>query len=753
MPRPEKPIELVGPIAELALDLRELRKREGLTVRELAERANYSASVIAEASGGRTLPTWAVTEAYVRACGQEPHRWRARWVRAFRAHQALSEDESIRPNPTDLREVSSSAEFAEALQRLAGKRTLSDLAESAGWSESRLKEAFDERGRISRPGLEAMLVACDVPATEWGAWQAAHLRAFRRETAVREVDPRRLSTAAELVNALDALREGRSYAALDRAVRPDRLPSSTISDLLRIGRATPETLDLFLRACGVPRNQRGAWRDAYERLVNSASVAIRKHDRSAPPEDSVRVSDANSRRLGVHAAIDVPEADGPQPVYIERDSDNGLRALVSRAAEQGGLVVITGGSGTGKTRSAFEAVRAVVPNWWLLHPRDADHLREVAANNPSQLVVWLDELQLYLRGPNALDVGTVRALLEAGAVIMATTWPHYYAGYIAPAAPGRLDDVGTAREVLKLADVVHLNATFSTAELQRAHAARDGDARIATALRYRGHQLPQMIAAAPQLLERWRSADPYASAVLHAALDATLSGENLPLSADLLRQTAPKYCDDRRRAEASSDWFESALAYTTTSLSGGIALLAPVTAGETMGQIDGYVMADYVVHHEQQQRAADMTEGCRPIEFRCFSDSDDPPGPLVRYLKPDSSTRPGSPRLWPRPSQLCENEVILGCTNAPTSEEHEEPSIALLYASADSDHSSTAVMIKALLRLRHTPLNQLPAEEVITLLRALPETSDKRATLRLAELLAEHGRVEELRALAETGDK
>ncbi|MEV8632441.1 helix-turn-helix transcriptional regulator [Streptosporangium sp. NPDC051023] len=58
--------------------------------------------------------------------------------------------------------------------------------------------------------------------------------------------------------ALDALRAGRSYAELARAVRPARLASSTLSDLLS-GKSRPsaETLELFLTACDLPEE---AWR-------------------------------------------------------------------------------------------------------------------------------------------------------------------------------------------------------------------------------------------------------------------------------------------------------------------------------------------------------------------------------------------------------------------------------------------------------------------------------------------------------------
>jgi hypothetical protein len=120
------------------------------------------------------------------------------------------------------------------------------------------------------------------------------------------------------------------------------------------------------------------------------------------------VEQAHPRRLGVHAAIDAPGANGELPAYVERDSDTdprGVRALIAEAAadRRGGLIVLVGGSSVGKTRCAFEAINAVVPSWWLLHPADAEHVRQAAVDPPAHLLVWLDELQLRRDGLPADD--------------------------------------------------------------------------------------------------------------------------------------------------------------------------------------------------------------------------------------------------------------------------------------------------------------------------------------------------------------
>jgi hypothetical protein len=67
--RPERVVDSTRSFAHFANDLVELRKTAGLTVRDLAAKANYSLAVISAAVDGLSLPSKPVTEAYVRACG------------------------------------------------------------------------------------------------------------------------------------------------------------------------------------------------------------------------------------------------------------------------------------------------------------------------------------------------------------------------------------------------------------------------------------------------------------------------------------------------------------------------------------------------------------------------------------------------------------------------------------------------------------------------------------------------------------
>jgi WD40 repeat protein len=81
MGRPERPIDPgAGPVPEFAVELRKLREEAGRpSYRELARRAHFSVTVLAEAAGGRCLPTLAVVRGYVAACGGDVAEWEERW--------------------------------------------------------------------------------------------------------------------------------------------------------------------------------------------------------------------------------------------------------------------------------------------------------------------------------------------------------------------------------------------------------------------------------------------------------------------------------------------------------------------------------------------------------------------------------------------------------------------------------------------------------------------------------------------------
>lgn len=100
---------------------------------------------------------------------------------------------------------------------------------------------------------------------------------------------------------------------------------------------------------------------------------------------------------------------------MPRDADTaefGVRAKVAAAAQRGGFVLLVGRSSVGKTRSAFEAVTGLLPDWWLVHPDGPGEVTDLAQAPSARTVVWLDEMQRYLGGEHGLTGGVVRTLLN-----------------------------------------------------------------------------------------------------------------------------------------------------------------------------------------------------------------------------------------------------------------------------------------------------------------------------------------------------
>lgn len=320
----------------------------------------------------------------------------------------------------------------------------------------------------------------------------------------------------------------------------------------------------------------------------------------------LQVSETNLRWLGVHAAINVPGVtDDIPPEYVARDVDDEVRARVAAAAERGGFILLVGGSSVGKSRCAAEAIRALLGDWWLVHPADPDEVAALAGRRPRRAVVWLDELQRYLDSEHGLVGGVIRALLNGPdpVVVIGTLWPERYTAYAELPSAGGADDHSRHREVVDLATIVRVGPDFSPSELARARAAASRDPRLRVALRTGEYGLTQTLAAAPQLVARWedaRTASPYAWAVLTAALDLARLGVRAPLAPGLLCAAAEDYCTSQQQAEAPVGWFEQALAYATAKLHGAAAALIPEGAG--MGKVAGYTVADYLVQHASRER-------------------------------------------------------------------------------------------------------------------------------------------------------
>ena len=585
-------------------------------------------------------------------------------------------------------------------------------------------------------------------------------------------ESRRLRPGGDFFTLLEALRVFRAGPLADdpsdRALaRAAGVSPTTIGDWLQ-GRRFPKDIGKVLvmvrmvrtaavrRGVGIPGSgsagllDEDQWRVAYQQEAQRRAGVVSggaEHAQAvwALAGPRVRVREADLRLLGVHEAISVPGVpDEVPPEYVPRDVDAaefGVRAKVAAAAQRGGFVLLVGGSSVGKTRCAAETVKALLPDSWLVHPADPAEVAALAQAPPPRTVVWLDELQRYLDGEPGLTGAAVRALLSASppAVIIGTLWPDRYNAYIAVPAPGGADPHARERQVLDLAAVIRIAPEFSSAEQDRARSAAARDRRLAVALEAAGYGLTQTLAAAPQLVARWqdaKAADPYAWAVLTAALDAARLGARAPLSPALLRAAAPGYCTSAQQAEAPRNWFEQAMAYATEKLHGAVAALAP--AGSGMGHVAGYTVADYLIQHASRERRATRVPASTwdailnhvrdPADAARLAES--AKGRLLyRYAIPlYRHAAAAGDRAAVRPL------VILLADRGDVDE---------LRARADAGDAYVAMLLAILLADRGD-LDQL---------RARANAGDQFAAMTLTILLSRRGDVEELRDRGDAGDQ
>lgn len=309
--------------------------------------------------------------------------------------------------------------------------------------------------------------------------------------------------------------------------------------------------------------------------------------------------------LGVHRAIG---GEAVLPRFIPRSHDQQLLRLLDLAHKSTVMVVLRGGSSVGKTRSAYEAVREQLSDWDLASPPDAATLVELlrAKRIGTRTVVWLDELQNYFDGPAGdLAAAGVRALLGSPGpvVVIGTLWPEYWEQYTVRPAALEEDAFAQARAMLGMAVCVDIPDTFTPEDLERARSSIAGSAVLRTAVvsAMGDGRLAQTLAGAQDLVDRYeRATNPYARAVLAAAIDAAGLGHRTPFSASFLAEAGVGYLDDQQRA-GPPDWLAQALAYASMTLRGAGAALTPVRRQPDLGPADGYKLADYLEQYGRRR--------------------------------------------------------------------------------------------------------------------------------------------------------
>jgi tetratricopeptide (TPR) repeat protein len=301
------------------------------------------------------------------------------------------------------------------------------------------------------------------------------------------------------------------------------------------------------------------------------------------------VSSWDCHQLGVHASIEVAN-EGDQPPYLMRPHDETLRDRLDRCRDSAIslMLMVVGTSCAGKSRSAYEAVRQVLPDWQLIAPKtDTDLRQDLHDGVPARTVIWLDELERFLTttADGVASAASIRALIsssQAGPhVIVGTIWPDNLRelSQRPDAADARMGASVIHRLVTEIAPgAIHVADGFSTEEITQAvtRLGRDADdPRLRVALRTaemvpigneEGRAITQVLAGGQQLIERMETSgsSPHkfstaTRALLETACVLRRVGHPNPLPRWLLEEAASDYLPAGALERLGPGWTEIAI--------------------------------------------------------------------------------------------------------------------------------------------------------------------------------------------------
>lgn len=346
--------------------------------------------------------------------------------------------------------------------------------------------------------------------------------------------------------------------------------------------------------------------------------------------------------LGVHEARSPEATPGVRSTsltpYLPRAHDRWLAEALGPTVHGGPsvLAVLTGESTVGKTRTMYEAVLALAPDWPLHAPADAEELTGLldAGEIVAGSVLWLNEAQRHLAGPGG-EAAALRldGLLAAttGIVVVSSLWRRPYWEELIEA--GKSPDVhAAARSLLRGPRTVMIPVPAQLTDAERG-ALPDGDDRLirAAAAGAADGRVIQQLTGGPELVQAYHHGglfSPPEHALLTAALDARRLGYAQPLQAALLAAAAEGYLTPWNRP-ADSDWCAGTLATLTTGtrpdgsradIRRGLTALTAIRVRS--GTTPGYLPADYLDHEARVSRRYEL--GPAELWEALLAHTDDP---------------------------------------------------------------------------------------------------------------------------------
>jgi tetratricopeptide (TPR) repeat protein len=327
-----------------------------------------------------------------------------------------------------------------------------------------------------------------------------------------------------------------------------------------------------------------SWRQGVEPgALNASGVPLAIADVTDLKVFGIHDSSAGARGSPIH--------------YVDRDKDPALDAALAEARKGGRrIVMVTGDSAAGKSRSAAEALRRdpILCRWQLVVPLSVSGLSHLAEAGLGwqDTIVWLDNLDKYLVG--GLDLSTLRRVLGddptvAVVATMRTSQLQARQGQLTDPAWGFLTD---ASQVTR----VDLEAALSDNELQTA-TAEISDPALVAALQ-EGTGLGEWLVAGPELMKKLTDGRGLNRAFADIVIAWYRTGLDQPLAREdarrLWTETLPPVLQQRlvrRDTSEQSELFEQVSSWAC----------APVIDRELYEQAlvtkkdSGYAAHDYIV--------------------------------------------------------------------------------------------------------------------------------------------------------------
>ncbi|MDC0767890.1 hypothetical protein [Streptomyces sp. HD] len=468
---------------------------------------------------------------------------------------------------------------------------------------------------------------------------------------------------------------------------------------------------------GVTHHVAGDHIDFRESKFHDRVVGVQhNHYGAVPaPADWRPVRRVGPLEFGVRPTRPVPGVPDVPP-YVERDCDEDLRAKLTGH----GLVVILGRPCTGKSYTAWRAVRSLKGQRRLYAPDAGEDLRPLVAalqGDPGGYVVWLDELTGHL-GAGGVDLRLLGRLNDLGAVVLATMSPDEYYRRRAGTAPGD--------RVVAAARTVELAREWSDAELARL-AALD-DPRAYPAYMWSGREgVASYFAVGHHLYDEWRRVGtqlehPRGQLLVRAAVDLARCGVTAAVPAELLRKVQEQYRAEDRES------FEDALAWATAPMFGVSGLLVA-------GAEDGAWRA-YGALVAEALRSGDLEPVPDEVWWTLLDAAREPGAPLDFPAVLDAARNALYPRV-----EAGDPAVALGFARRTEGDERE----VWLRRAAEAGDAWAAVELAEILRERGEE------SRALSYLERAAESGSEKAAARLGSLLrdrAEHW----LRRAAEAGE-